>query len=56
MPPPMSGLGAAAQPKKEPLKFQKLGGHEQAVMATSGDALATKVYAAKLGYFNDPYV
>ena len=29
--------------------------HEQAVMATSTDALMTKVYAAGLGYFNDPY-
>lgn len=25
-------------------------------MATSFDALATKVYASKLTYFNDPYV
>jgi hypothetical protein len=33
----------------------KLSGHDQAVMATSQDALATKVYASGLGYFVDEY-
>ena len=33
----------------------KLSGHDQAVLATSNDALATKVYASKLGYFQDKY-
>ncbi len=33
----------------------KLSGHEQAVMATSTDALVTKVYASGLGYFKDNY-
>jgi len=33
----------------------KLSGHDQAVMATSHDALATKVYASQLGYFEDEY-
>jgi len=31
----------------------KLSGHDQAVMATSNDALVTKVYASQLGYFMD---
>ena len=42
-----AGLGKAQKPK--------LSGHEQAVMATSADALLTKVYAAKLNYFEDPH-
>ena len=42
----------STQPKKEKMK---LSGHDQAVMATSNDALATKVYAAQLNYFVDPY-
>tara|TARA_B110000285_G_C15014597_1_gene558340 strand:+ start:93 stop:323 length:231 start_codon:yes stop_codon:yes gene_type:complete len=33
----------------------KLTGHDQAVMATSNDALVTKVHASGLGYFEDPY-
>ena len=41
---------SAAQPEK-----MKLSGHDQAVMATSHDALATKVYASQLGYFDDKY-
>ena len=32
-----------------------MSGHDQAVMATSNDALATKVYASELNYFADPY-
>jgi len=39
MPPPTF----APTPKKAKMK---LSGHDQAVMATSNDALATKVYAA----------
>ena len=54
MPPPQmsGGLGGAEPPKKPAVKMTA---HEQAVMATSGDALMTKVYAAGLGYFDDPY-
>ena len=33
----------------------KLSGHDQAVMATSNDALITKVYASEKGYFEDKY-
>jgi hypothetical protein len=33
----------------------KLSGHDQAVMATAQDALATKVYASGLKYFTDDY-
>lgn len=41
----------------EPAKPEKmkLNGHDQAVMATSNDALVTKVYASGLNYFVDPY-
>jgi hypothetical protein len=38
----------------KPVKM-KLNGHDQAVMATSNDALVTKVHASKLNYFVDPY-
>lgn len=40
----------ASKPEK-----MKLSGHDQAVMATSQDALVTKVYASGLGYFDDKY-
>ena len=33
----------------------KLTAHEQGVLATSNDALVTKVMAAQLGYFKDEY-
>lgn len=38
--------------KKEKMK---LSGHDQAVMATSNDALVTKVYSAQLNYMVDPF-
>lgn len=40
-----------AIPKIDKPPKMKLSGHDQAVMATSQDALATKVYAAQLNYF-----
>ena len=46
MPPPNMGKAQAKA---------KMSGHEQAVMATSADALCTKVYASKLNYFEDPH-
>ena len=46
----MESVPAFDQPPK-----MKLSGHDQAVMATSNDAIATKVYAAQLGYFRDDY-
>ena len=39
---------------KKPEKM-KLSGHDQGVMQTSNDALATKVYASDLGYFKDDF-
>ena len=53
MPPPMAIGGSLISTQQKPSK--KMTAHEQAVMATSGDALMTKVYAAKLNYFEDPY-
>ena len=47
------GLGGTGGQAVKP--GYKMTAHEQAAMATSGDALQTKVYAAGLGYFDDPY-
>ena len=46
----MEGVPLFNQPEK-----MKLSGHDQAVMATAQDALATKVYASGLNYFQDNY-
>ena len=42
-------------PKFDQPPKMKLSGHDQAVMATAQDALATKVYASQLKYFKDDY-
>ena len=38
------------------LKPRAQSGQDQAVMETANDALTTKVYAEKMGYFEDPFV